>query len=359
MYSHSGTSGKLISKNGVNFTYYAAPHVHAVKEALGSGGASQSISIRAKSTVCNDGVGATMELWVNGTKVKTWTNVSTSWTTYSQNATLNGNDKVEVVFTNDCYTGGYDRNLYVDYVVVNGTTIQAEGGGMVIDGGAGSAAFDGASVILGQETIASNGALRMVKGTGAFWGAYDTNGNLTVRVVEGAGQLLAYDGENHLVQVQTSTATSTFTYDGNGNRVKGVEGNLTTVYLGDYYEYATRTSSIPAQDVTPVGMGVACQDGATGTGYLMYSAEDVRERFAAHPPDVNAARHFICVKYISGVWKYDDNLAYYAFTPEPSDVLVAAVDYSADTVTSLSGTNTTENGIALGYASGNLSYAAD
>jgi len=122
-----------------------------------------------------------------------------------------------------------------------------------------------------------------------------------VRVVDGAGQLLSYDAENRLVQVQTSAATSTFTYDGGGNRVKGVEGNVTTAYLGEYYEYSTQTTGIPAQDATPMGKGVACLDGASGTGYLMYSAENVYTRFAANPPNVSGdAEHFTCVKYESG-----------------------------------------------------------
>jgi hypothetical protein len=109
-----------------------------------------------------------------------------------------------------------------------------------------------------------------------------------------------------------------------------------------------------------VGMGAACLDTATGTGYLMYSAEEVNTRFVAHPPDgANKPRHFICVKYDAGSWKYDNNLAYYAFTPKPSDVLVALLNFDTDTVTSLQGTNTIEYGIAKGYASGNLTYTAD
>jgi hypothetical protein len=106
-------------------------------------------------------------------------------------------------------------------------------------------------------------------------------------------------------------------------------------------------------------MVVACQDNATGTGYLMYSEEDVATRFAANPPAANNASHFVCVKYDSGQWKYDNDQAYYNFTSEPSDVLAAAVNYDTDTVTTLQGTNTTEYGIAKGYATGNLNYYAD
>jgi RHS repeat-associated protein len=180
---------------------------------------------------------------------------------------------------------------------------------------------------------------------------------MTTRNV-GTTYTYGYDVENRLTTVSGGT-TASFAYDADGVRVKSTIGNVTTVFIGSYYEYTTQTSGIPAQDVTPVGLGVACLDGATGTGYLMYSKEDVYTRFAAHPPDgANNARHFICVKYDSG-WNYDNNLAYYAFIPEPSDVLVAAVNYDMDTVTSLQGTNTVENGIAKGYASGNLTYTAD
>ena len=47
------------------------------------------------------------------------------------------------------------------------------------------------------------------------------------------------------------------------------------------------------------------------------------------------------------------------FTPLASDVLVADVDFSADTITSLEGTNGTIGGISSGYASGDLLFIAD
>jgi hypothetical protein len=51
--------------------------------------------------------------------------------------------------------------------------------------------------------------------------------------------------------------------------------------------------------------------------------------------------------------------AYYAFTPEPTDILVASVDYTNDIVTSLAGQNSNVNGIVSGYASGNLTFTAN
>lgn len=91
----------------------------------------------------------------------------------------------------------------------------------------------------------------------------------------------------------------------------------------------------------------------------MYSAADLHERFSVHPPHNQAADHFICVKYANGQWWYDDNLNNYAFEPLESDVLVASVDYSNDVLTALVGTQSVVNGIAAGYASGDLSFTVD
>jgi hypothetical protein len=63
---------------------------------------------------------------------------------------------------------------------------------------------------------------------------------------------------------------------------------------------------------------------------------------------------------MSGQWKYDKGTStYYPFTPRPTDVLMASINFGTDTITSLQGTNTSEYGIDKGYASGDLSYLAD
>jgi RHS repeat-associated protein len=123
-------------------------------------------------------------------------------------------------------------------------TIQAEGGGVLYDRGVGTAAFDWQDVILGQESMYYNGALRMVRGTGAFVGGYDANGSMTKRVVDGGGWIMTYDAENHMTQAQSSTATATFVYDGDGRRVQGTVGGVTTAYIGNYYEWTGSTSTM-------------------------------------------------------------------------------------------------------------------
>ena len=112
-----------------------------------------------------------------------------------------------------------------------------------------------------------------------------------------------------------------------------------------------------------LGSGVAVSDAATGTGYIMYSVESVHSRFAAGV-NPNNADHFIAVRFDGTNWEYNTDSDtpgqdWIVFTTLASDVLVADVDFSADTIASLEGTNTTIDGITAGYASGNLLFIAD
>ena len=191
---------------------------------------------------------------------------------------------------------------------------------------------------------------------GADWTfGYDANGNMVTRVLSPTTYTLVYDAENRPVAYkQGSTVLASYVYDGDGTLVAKVGGGATTTYAGPHYDKTVWS----ALSVTPMAAGVACQDGATGTGYIMYSEESVYTRFAAHPPLTSNADHFICVKYTNG-WVYDNNAAYYPFTPALSDILVAAVDYSSDTVTALSGVDGDDHGIVKGNASGNVSSTAN
>jgi RHS repeat-associated protein len=90
----------------------------------------------------------------------------------------------------------------------------------------------------------------------------------------------------------------------------------------------------------------------------MYSVERVHTRFAEHAPNSNNADHFICVTYDDG-WVYDNNVGYYPFEPEVTDILVAAVDFANDTITLLVGVDGYEYGIVKGYASGDLSFTSN
>lgn len=100
--------------------------------------------------------------------------------------------------------------------------------------------------------------------------------------------------------------------------------------------------------------GVAVRDSATGPGYLMWSSDDVHDRFSADPPHINAADHLIAVRFDGGGWEYNPNGPWVAFTPVATDVLLAEFDFTADTATLLVGVSETVDGVRAGYISGDL-----
>jgi uncharacterized protein YjdB len=80
---------------------------------------SGNIIIRARGNCGTE----TMELRINNTTVRTWTNVSTTLTDYTYTGFTGGN--IKVAFTNDA-TSPCDRNLFVDYIRLGTTTYQTE-----------------------------------------------------------------------------------------------------------------------------------------------------------------------------------------------------------------------------------------
>lgn len=106
-------------------------------------------------------------------------------------------------------------------------------------------------------------------------------------------------------------------------------------------------------DITPVNNGIAVDDAATGTGYIMYSEENVFDRFSEHPPLAGNADHLIAVRVIDGEWFYNDNSTqWYKFEPADSDRLLATVDFDSDTSSTI-----TIQGVGLG--SNMTTYAYD
>ena len=89
----------------------------------------------------------------------------------------------------------------------------------------------------------------------------------------------------------------------------------------------------------------------------MYSQQNVFDRFAGNPPydDPVVGRnseHLIAVKHFNNQWHYDNNSSYVPFTPEPSDILIASLDFDADQITSLQGVDEVEHGIVKGFQGG-------
>ncbi len=76
----------------------------------------KTITIRALGVSGNE----TMVLRIGGSTVQTWNNVGTGFTDYAYTAYQSGN--IQVAFTNDAA----GRDLRIDYIRVQSTTIQAE-----------------------------------------------------------------------------------------------------------------------------------------------------------------------------------------------------------------------------------------
>jgi RHS repeat-associated protein len=155
-----------------------------------------------------------------------------------------------------------------------------------------------------------------------------------------------------------SAKTWSVAMDGNGNvagLVDTADGAVAVTY--QYDPFGTLLEEITPLETNPVGnrrSGVAARDWANGPGYILFSEQNVHQRFAAQPPASGNAEHFIAVSRQNDQWVYDTNLLYVPFTPHPTDILVAACDFTANTVTLLAGTLGETHGIARGYLSGDL-----
>jgi hypothetical protein len=118
-------------------------------------------------------------------------------------------------------------------------------------------------------------------------------------------------------------------------------------------------TSCPANiDLGDLGYGIAARDSATGSGWILWSEQNIFSRLNPSPFSQNA-QHLIAVTHVSDQWFYDNNGVLIEFQPNESDCLVASVNFTTDTVTLLEGSKTVVEGIDAGYASGNLSIIAN
>ncbi len=178
----------------------------------------------------------------------------------------------------------------------------------------------------------------------------DFTGNLPIA----GGSVTANDG---ILQTAVSDVI-TVTYFDPDNGSGNPQTLMDTATIGDCVGDITVS-------VTPVNSGIAVTDDATGNGYIMYSSESLFTRFGtainSSSPGVQAsnADHLVAVRLNGSQWQYNTNFAWRDFSPTTDDRLMAAVNFTADTVTSLEGTSSVVNGIDAGYSSGDLVIAAD
>jgi large repetitive protein len=136
--------------------------------------------------------------------------------------------------------------------------------------------------------------------------------------------------------------------------------NGSTTY---FYQVVALSATGPSSDANNqreslglVKFGIGAIDNATGTGYIMYSRQNLFVRFTNPKVDANNSLNLVAVKYINNQWHYDNNSVNTPFTPASSDLLIASVNFSTDVITSLQGTSSVVNGINAGFASGDLTF---
>ncbi|NML27864.1 calcium-binding protein [Zoogloea dura] len=175
-------------------------HGHGGNDQLFGDRAKATIVVSARATLAA-GVGAQMEVWLDGKKIGSIVVDSTTTKTYQFTTDLNISteaSKLDLLFTNDAVINGEDRNLIVSSVKLNGHEMKPTDPGVTLDKGGGATAFDNKDVIPGQAGLYWNGALRFTLPVSVFGSAgadslFGDQGNDTLD--GGAGDDLLDGGE--------------------------------------------------------------------------------------------------------------------------------------------------------------------
>jgi Ca-dependent carbohydrate-binding module xylan-binding len=128
----------------------------ASSRALSCPGVSTSLVLRAAASPAA-GVWPLVQVRADGVLVASLSVPSWSMADYKLSLpALAAGSRVDIVFTNDGWQGSDDRNLFVEWVSLNGQVLLPNSAGVVYDRGA----IDGVDVINGQKALLWTGALR-------------------------------------------------------------------------------------------------------------------------------------------------------------------------------------------------------
>ena len=126
--------------------------------------------------------------------------------------------------------------------------------------------------------------------------------------------------------------------------------------LGDPATVPTLSSCPASMALGDLGSGINGTDSLQGSGYLLWSEQDVHDRFVGIHS--GAADHLIGVVWDGQQWNYDDGSGVEPYVPVATDCLVAELDYSANTASPLAGVSDVVFGIDAGYDQGDLQVVA-
>ncbi len=173
-----------------------------------------SLLVVARGTVCA-GIWPTMQVWIAGSLVQTFSVSSPDFTNYSVTVPVGMTaSAVDVLFVNDAVRPdlGQDRNLYLDRIEVNGRRVGARDAGVVLDFGTGAGAFDGYNTASSWGGMSGNSALHFgLQGADLLDGGSGIDrmeggvGNDVYRVDNSQDQAIEYADAGHDI-VQSSAS---------------------------------------------------------------------------------------------------------------------------------------------------------
>lgn len=219
------------------------------------------------------GVAPIMEAWVDGVRVGSVDVMSTTPVDHVFAVpAMSAGRKLDIVFVNDRVVAGVDRNLYVSYMIAGNTVVLPNAPIVSYDRGEGNTAFDGASVVPGQEVMYWAGALRL------SWPVPNITDSLTVRasgsLAGSIGPLMQIRVDGITVSTVEVRATTPSDYVmpvtplragsridvvfANDAIIDGADRNLRVDYLLAGSTYAMPTSPGASYDI---GSGAAAFDG--------------------------------------------------------------------------------------------------
>jgi len=91
---------------------------------------------------------------------------------------------------------------------------------------------------------------------------------MTTRTIGTTTYSLTYAAENRMTAVSGGGLSASFVYDGDGNRVKGTVNSAATVYIGNYFEWTSSTSTMKKYYYAS-GVRVALREGSSDPKWLL------------------------------------------------------------------------------------------
>ena len=167
-------------------------------------------------------------------------------------------------------------------------------------------------------------------------------------------------GQSELKANQTTTMFNPGNLEANTTNYWRVDSiNEAGIATGETWSFTAWTDASGKTEIITKGT-VLGDDASSGTGFLMYTGENITSRFGISNSIL--ADNLLVIRFNDATgWQYcigdswGSAIGWLSFTPQSTDVLLAELDFNTMAYTSLENSSyELENGIVKGYSSGNL-----